>query len=44
MSGFRASGDGPSWYEIDTGTLLHDGRVLMTIGPGAVLFDPAGQP
>jgi hypothetical protein len=44
MSGFRASGDGPSWYEIDTATLLHDGRVLMTIGPGAVLFDPAGQP
>jgi hypothetical protein len=43
--GFRASGGNNSfWYEIDTATLLHDGRVLMTIGPSALLYDPAGHP
>jgi hypothetical protein len=45
MSGFRASGgDNGTWYEIDTATMLHDGRVLLTIGSGALLYDPAGQP
>ena len=46
MSGFGASGaDNKSLrYDIDTATLLHDGRVLLTIRPGALLFDPAGAP
>ena len=44
-SGFRMSGgDNTFWYEIDTATLLHDGRVLLTIGPGTLLYEPAGQP
>jgi hypothetical protein len=44
-SRFRMSGgDNTFWFEIDTATLLHDGRVLMTIGPGALLYNPAGQP
>jgi hypothetical protein len=44
-SGFPIhGGDNTFWYEIDTATLLHDGRVLLTIGPGALLFDPAGAP
>ncbi len=32
------------WYEMDTATLLRDGRVLMTIGPDALLYDPSGTP
>jgi hypothetical protein len=42
---FRITGDsnGP-WYEVDTATLLLDGRVLMTIGPAALLYDPSGPP
>jgi hypothetical protein len=46
MSGFRASGGDNTdlRYEIDTATLLHDGRVLLTIGSGALLYDSDGQP
>jgi hypothetical protein len=44
-SQFRITGDtnGP-WYEVDTSTVLLDGRVLMTIGPAAFLYDPSGTP
>ncbi|MEA2546184.1 MAG: hypothetical protein QOI09_1457 [Chloroflexota bacterium] len=42
---FRITGDSSGeWYEIDTATLVPDGRVLMTIGPAALLYDPSGTP
>ena len=42
---FRITGDSSgAWYEMDTATLLRDGRVLMTIGPAALLYDPSGTP
>ncbi len=42
---FRMSGDEDGeWYEIDTATPLLDGRVLMTIGPDALLYEPATAP
>jgi hypothetical protein len=45
MSGFRANGgDNGTWYDIDTATVMHDDRVLLTIGSGALLYDPDGLP
>lgn len=42
---FRITGDSDGvWYEIDTATLLPDGRVLMTIGSAAFLYDPSSTP
>lgn len=45
------TGSGPSlfrvtdtFYETDTATLLRDGRVLMTIGPAALIYDPGAAP
>jgi hypothetical protein len=42
---FRMSGGGRwEWYEFDSVTVLRDGRVLMTIGPDAILYDPSVKP
>jgi hypothetical protein len=42
---FRITGDSSGeWYEIDTATLLPDGRVMMTIGSDAFLYDPSRTP
>jgi hypothetical protein len=35
---------GGDYYGYDTATLLLDGRVLLTIGDQAVLYDPSGAP
>jgi hypothetical protein len=43
---FWMSGDsqGAFWFEINTATRLLDGRVLMTNGGNAILYDPSGTP
>ena len=33
--------DNGTYYETDTATLLRDGRVLLTIGPASLVYDPA---
>jgi Galactose oxidase, central domain len=44
LAGFRMTGSNDTeWYEADTATLLRDGRVLLTIGPAALLYDPNEQ-
>ena len=45
LAQFRITGDSKvEWYEMDTATVLRDGRVLMTIGSDALLYDPSGTP
>ena len=42
---FRLTSDSDGfWYEEDTATVLLDGRVLMTIGPDAFIYDPSTAP
>jgi hypothetical protein len=42
---FRLMGDSDGlFYEEDTATVLLDGRVLMTIGPDAFIYDPSAAP
>jgi len=49
LTGYRVSGGttgrrvDPDWYEVDTATLLRDGRVLLTIANRALVYDPTGQ-
>jgi hypothetical protein len=43
LFGLTASDSG-IYYVMDTATLLQDGRVLMTIGPASLVYDPALAP
>ncbi len=46
LAGFRMTGSSNNtrWYEVDSATVLSDGRVLLTIASAALLYDPDGSP